>query len=484
MAGVFEAEQEAPFVEGLAKTLVERREAGSWSRAGLRLLLWVLLLVVALLVATFASPEGWHAWPWIACFGILTFCFDRLFKTSRNPIRVDVLNDTRDILFATSVAVIATLSLRVLFTDDTTVASHAVDVWAVAIAILVPARIVLSRMELRERREGISAKPTLIVGAGRIGQLVAKRLLEHPELGLRPVGFLDKEPLPSNGSSIEVPVLGASWDFDQIAGRYGISHVIMAFSTAPHDVLLRTVRRCHELGISVSFVPRLFERMTAKLTIEHVGGVPLVSIRPSDPKGWQFRLKYALEPVAAGVIIVILLPLLAVSALAVWISVGRPVLYRQRRMGLDGQEFDILKFRSMRSAPGEGGVTSLPPDIAPGGVEDVDRRTRVGKFIRKTSIDELPQLLNVLRGDMSLVGPRPERPEFAEIFDREIHRYSERIRVKSGITGWAQVNGLRGQTSLTERVELDNYYIENWSFRLDLKILLLTVRAMLRFAAD
>jgi exopolysaccharide biosynthesis polyprenyl glycosylphosphotransferase len=484
LAGPFEAEAEASFVEGLATPLGEGHETGSRSRAGLRLLLWVMLLVLAVLVATIASPEGWHAFPWIACFGVLIFCLDRLFKTSRNPLRLDVLTDTRDILFATSVAAISTLSLRVLFTGDTTVASHAVGVWAVAIAILVPGRIVLSRMELRDRREGISAKPTLIVGAGTIGQLVAKRLLEHPELGLRPVGFLDKEPLPQNGSSNAVPVLGASWDFDEIAGRYGISHVVMAFSTAPHDVLLRTVRRCHELGIPVSFVPRLFERVTTKLRVEHVGGLPLVSICPADPKGWRFRLKYTLEPVVAGVVIVVILPLLSASALAVWISLGRPIFYRQRRMGLDGQEFDILKFRSMSSAPGEDQLTSLPADTAPGGVGAVDRRTRAGKFIRKTSIDELPQLINVLRGEMSLVGPRPERPEYAEIFNRDVHRYSERVRVKSGITGWAQVNGLRGRTSLTERVELDNYYIENWSFRLDLKILLLTVREMLRFEAD
>ena len=484
LTGLFEAEPETAFVEGRAKPLGEGRVTGARSRAGLRSLLWVVLVVTVVLAATMASPRGWHVLPWTACFGVLIYCLDRLYKTSRNPLRLDVLTDTREILFATSVAAISTLSLRVLFAGEATVASRAVGVWALAVVILVPGRIVLSRMELRERRQGISVKPTLIVGAGNVGQLVAKRLLEHPEFGLRPVGFLDKEPLPANGSSAGVPVLGASWDFDEIVDGYGISHVIMAFSTAPHDVLLRTTRRCHELGIAVSFVPRLFERVTAKLSVEHVGGLPLISIRPSDPKGWQFRLKYALEPVAAGIVIVILLPLLAVSAVAVWISLGRPILYRQRRMGLDEQEFDILKFRSMQSAPAGDGVETLPPDTAPGGVGDVDRRTRVGKFIRRTSIDELPQLFNVLRGDMSLVGPRPERPEFAEIFNHEVHRYSERIRVKSGITGWAQVNGLRGQTSLTDRVELDNYYIENWSFLLDLKILLLTVRAMLHFDAD
>ena len=154
-----------------------------------------------------------------------------------------------------------------------------------------------------------------------------------------------------------------------------------------------------------------------------------------------------------------------------------PIFFRQRRVGRDGRSFDLLKFRSMRgSAAAEGGASSRAAGRAPGGVEGVDRRTRVGRFLRRTSLDELPQLLNVLRGEMSLVGPRPERPEFVELFGHDIDRYGDRHRVKSGITGWAQVHGLRGQTSLADRVEWDNYYIENWSLWLDLKILLMTVR--------
>jgi exopolysaccharide biosynthesis polyprenyl glycosylphosphotransferase len=331
------------------------------------------------------------------------------------------------------------------------------------------------------RRAGKDARPTLIVGAGRIGQLTAKRLLERPELGLRPVGFLDKEPLELGSTPGGLPVIGASWDFDQVVRRYGIEKVIFAFSTAPHDVLLRTVRRCQELGISVSVVPRLFENVTERLTVDYVGGLPLISIHPADAKGWRFRLKYLIERAAAAILLILLLPLLVATVLAVLISLGRPILYRQRRVGLDGREFEMLKFRSMQFAPDEEGVTNLPPDTAPGGVGVIERRTRVGKLIRRSSIDELPQLINVLRGEMSLVGPRPERPEFAELFDSQIYRYGDRLRVKSGITGLAQVHGLRGPTSLSDRVELDNHYIENWSFWLDIKILLLTVRSVVRF---
>jgi lipopolysaccharide/colanic/teichoic acid biosynthesis glycosyltransferase len=170
---------------------------------------------------------------------------------------------------------------------------------------------------------------------------------------------------------------------------------------------------------------------------------------------------------------------------AVKLSSPGPVLFRQRRIGRDGRDFEILKFRSMRidddgvaPRPASANLVAVPRDVGPGGVEGVDRRTAIGGLMRRTSLDELPQLLNVLRGEMSLVGPRPERPEFVDLFGSRIERYDDRHRVKSGITGWAQVNGLRGKTSLRDRVEWDNYYIENWSLSLDLKIMLMTVASL------
>ncbi len=170
------------------------------------------------------------------------------------------------------------------------------------------------------------------------------------------------------------------------------------------------------------------------------------------------------------------------AALAVLFTLGRPLFFRQVRVGRDGRTFGMLKFRTMRPIA-EADVTAqaidLPPDTAPGGIEGDDRRTRLGTLLRRASIDELPQLINVLKGEMSLVGPRPERPEFAGLFEESVYRYSDRHRVKSGITGWAQVNGLRGKTSLADRVEWDNYYIENWSLWLDLKVLLLTFLAVI-----
>jgi exopolysaccharide biosynthesis polyprenyl glycosylphosphotransferase len=241
---------------------------------------------------------------------------------------------------------------------------------------------------------------------------------------------------------------------------------------SPNDVLLRLVNRCEQLGIDVSLVPRLFEKVTERLTIEHLGGLPLITSHPSDPRGWQFAVKYALDRVAALLLLLLFSPVMIACAIAVWISLGRPILFRQRRVGCDGREFEMLKFRSLKSSSGHLEETlDLPDeDTAPGGVESEGRVTKVGAFLRNTSLDELPQLLNVLKGEMSRVGPRPERPEFVELFEPRVYRYFDRHRVKAGITGWAQVNGLRGRTSLSDRVEWDNYYIENFSLWLDLKI--------------
>ena len=257
--------------------------------------------------------------------------------------------------------------------------------------------------------------------------------------------------------------------------------MIVTFSTAPSEVLLRIVNRCEERGIDVSLVPRLFEKVTERLTIEHLGGLPLITSHPSNPRGWQFAVKYALDKLFALFMLLLLSPVMIGCAIAVAISLGRPVFFRQRRVGYDGREFEMLKFRSLRP----GGLypdrpDDLPDDTAPGGFGNEDRVTRVGSFLRNSSLDELPQLINVLKGEMSLVGPRPERPEFVELFEPRIHRYDDRHRVRAGITGWAQINGLRGQTSLSDRVEWDNYYIENFSLWLDLKIVGRTILTLPR----
>jgi lipopolysaccharide/colanic/teichoic acid biosynthesis glycosyltransferase len=220
---------------------------------------------------------------------------------------------------------------------------------------------------------------------------------------------------------------------------------------------------------------------------EEVGVLPRMSGQPRlagpsvkrDGPGHPFRRKYAIDRLLAAALLVPTAPLLLLCGASVKLSSPGPALFRQRRVGPEGQDFVLLKFRSMRRAH-EGAEAFVPGrELAPGGVEGMDRRTRVGRILRRWDLDELPQLINVLRGEMSLVGPRPERPEFVARFTHSIVRYDERHRVKGGITGWAQVNGLRGQTSLADRIEFDNHYIDNWSPRLEIEILLRTASAVL-----
>jgi exopolysaccharide biosynthesis polyprenyl glycosylphosphotransferase len=349
-------------------------------------------------------------------------------------------------------------------------------------------RVALSGAQRAARARRLVGKPVLIMGAGIVGVQVARRLEAHPEYGLAPIGFLDEDPrsLGEVGGR-DVPVLGTIDDLDQTVMKTGVQNLIVAFSSVADARVSRLIQRCQELGVEVSVVPRMFDTINNRVRYDTVGGLPLLSFTSVDPRGVQFAAKHAFDRAFALFLLIVLSPVILLAALAVRLSSSGPVLFSQRRVGRDGKAFNLYKFRSMRlirdelDDDGEDPVKFLlGGDTAPGGVEGRDRRTLVGRFIRRCSIDELPQLVNVLRGEMSLIGPRPERPEFVELFRQDIVRYGDRHRVKSGITGWAQVHGLRGQTSLAERVEWDNYYIANWSLGLDLKILVLTLVALFR----
>jgi exopolysaccharide biosynthesis polyprenyl glycosylphosphotransferase len=398
----------------------------------------------------------------------------------RPRLQPSLLDDTRSILVALTVVTTFILSLGLLVTGKTAGAALARE-WAFVAVYVVAGRFALQRAAVNARRGGQLMRPTLIVGRGRVGTVLAQRLLAHPEIGLKPVAFLDKDPLVARDEEVDLPVAGASWDLDRVIDEYGIQEIIVAFSTAPDDVLLRLMRRAEERDITVAFVPRFFEHVPQRLTVQHLGGLSLLVPQVVRPRDWHFRVKYAVDWIAAAALLVLTVPVFVLAAAAVRLTMGRPIFFRQTRVGRDGKPFEMLKFRSMRD-PGPADEVSfvLPDDLGPGGVEGVNRITRLGEFLRGTNIDELPQLINVLRGEMSLVGPRPERPEYVARFGEDVYRYSERHRVKAGITGWAQIHGLRGRTSIADRAEWDNFYIENFSLWLDLKILLLTVAGVLR----
>jgi exopolysaccharide biosynthesis polyprenyl glycosylphosphotransferase len=456
----------------------------AWALA--RFSLDAIMLVAAALASSLGSraanvdapPAGW-----LALFAVLVVAAFAGRGMYRPRLRHEILDDLRGVVVATSLAAMAVLTLRALLTEPADLSAQSIRPWAFATVYLAAGRIALHWSRAQTRRHGEALRPTLIVGAGRIGRLTARRLTEQPELGLKPIGFLDKEPLEAEENGVLLPVLGSSWDLDRVVAEHGVQQVIITFSTAPNEVLLRMVRRCEELGVNVAFIPRLFEKVTAKLTVDYLGGLPLVVARAPNPRGVQFAIKYAGDRLVAAVLLMFAAPFMLVAAIGIGVKLGRPIFFRQVRVGRDGRQFEMLKFRTMwEDDQLEAAGYELPADTAPGGVEGVDRRTPFGAFLRRTSIDELPQLLNVLKGDMSLIGPRPERSEFVGLFEQSVYRYGDRHRVKSGITGWSQVNGLRGKTSLADRVEWDNYYIENWSLWLDVKILLLTVVSVLRFS--
>lgn len=358
-----------------------------------------------------------------------------------------------------------------------------VRLWLWAVVMILAVRLIRSLIERHLRRTHDFGAPALIIGSGPIAHQLLVRMRQVPDYGLRPVGILDVD-RPIDPDLFDLPYLGTTDDLERAVAMTGAVKLIIAPCAVPDEQLARTAHRAQELGMRVRVVPRLMDAVGVGARVEHLGGVPLLVLNPVNPKGWQFALKHASDRVIAAVGLLLISPLLIALAILVKTSSPGPVFFRQPRIGRDGKVFDCLKFRSMR--PIEPADARFEPSsgAAPGGVEGDDRRTRIGKIMRKTSFDELPQLLNVVRGEMSLVGPRPERPEFVELFELQVRRYGDRHRVKAGITGWSQVHGLRGQTSIADRAEFDNYYIENWSLQLDLKILLLTVFAVLRGADE
>jgi exopolysaccharide biosynthesis polyprenyl glycosylphosphotransferase len=410
----------------------------------------------------------------------------------RTRLRALVLDGVAPVLSAVSVAAMTVAMLGLLVNGRVPAQSDWVRAWLFALIAVGAGRVVLSLAQRWARAKRLVGKPVLIMGAGVVGSQVARRLEHHPEYGLAPIGFLDDDPRSiAEVGGREMPVLGTVEDLDETVERTGVRNLIVAFSSVADERVSRLIQRCQELGVEVSVVPRMFDTINNRVGYDTVGGLPLMSFTTVNPRGVQFALKHAFDRVFALVLLVVLSPVILCTALSVRVSSRGPVLFRQRRIGRDGKVFDLYKFRSMYLDPARAELVGedisaleslLGGDTAPGGVEGNDRRTPIGRFLRRCSLDELPQLVNVLRGEMSLIGPRPERPEFVELFNQDIIRYDDRHRVKSGITGWAQVHGLRGQTSLAERVEWDNYYIAHWSLGLDMKIFALTLLALLRNA--
>ena len=325
---------------------------------------------------------------------------------------------------------------------------------------------------LRQRRAlGVATQNCLIIGGDHISGELAKTLVDHPSYGLRVIGFLADDGAGSPNDGI-VPLLGQVKDLRSVVTEQKAHTLIVAFGGFSEESLAASLREPELANCDVFIVPRLHEVYRLAGNNDHVGAIPVFRLRQARVGPVKGGLKRAFDIVWSGVGLALLLPILIAITIAVGLDGGWDVLFRQVRVGAGGREFELLKFRTLKPANDHDAQTTW-------NVAYDERLGPLGRFLRKTSLDELPQLWNILRGDMSLVGPRPERPHFVMLFSSKFPDYQYRHRMRCGLTGLAQVNGLRGDTSISDRLRYDNYYIQNWSLWLDVKIIVATLRATL-----
>jgi Undecaprenyl-phosphate glucose phosphotransferase len=393
----------------------------------------------------------------------VTFHQARLYFTNRNRTHI---GEVFEIFKATITATLILVAVTYFTSERYSRLTLGIFVGYAFVA--VSANRLVFRAALNEvRRRGFNLKSILVIGAGTLGQRVVETIHSHRELGFRVVGLLTRNPAKVGTTIDGTPVVGTVQDVAQVLDRSPVDQVIVALPIEDQPILKDLMELLALRTVDVKVVPDLYQYITLGGGLEEFGGLPIISLQGGPLHGWNLVAKRVFDVLFAVFSLLLTGPLMLFAALAVRFTTRGSILYKQERMGMDGRTFNILKFKTMRDdAEASGGAQMASKGDA--------RRTPVGAFLRSTSIDELPQLFNVLVGDMSLVGPRPERPVFIEEFKRQIPKYHLRHKVKAGMTGWAQINGLRGQTSIQKRIEYDLYYIENWSLLLDLKILVRT----------
>jgi Undecaprenyl-phosphate glucose phosphotransferase len=438
-------------------------------------------VVVPLLIPiTKGVPPLWQYiqdLPFIAVLVPFGFQLQGLYRLRRGRSRVDdffavFVGSILAVLFG----IVATLYVTVYFASPAARARGQFEVsqpvWAIFlvlnVALTYSSRELVREVLERRWRAGIGLKRILIAGSGELGRLVADKILEHRELGYQIVGFVDDKASGDHLGYRGLPLLGTIYDTAEISAREGIDQLYVALPPEQHVQMLRLIESTSREFVDVKVVPDLLQVIALRARLEELDGLPVININDVPLQGLNTLVKRGIDIViSAAALLVLAIPFWIIAALVKVTSKGN-VFYRQERMGLDGKPFMIYKFRSMY----EDAEAETGPVFAS---EEDPRRTPIGKLLRHSNIDELPQLWNVLKGDMSIVGPRPERPLFVAQFKNKIPQYMLRHKVKAGITGWAQVNGWRGNTSIEKRIEYDLYYIEHWSVKLDLKIMWLTL---------
>jgi Undecaprenyl-phosphate glucose phosphotransferase len=418
-----------------------------------------------------------HVLPFVAALVPLAFQIQGVYRLRRGRSRVDdffaVLIGS---ILAVVLGVVSTLYVQAYFASDAARSTGAYQVsqlvWALFLGFTViftyGSRETVRELLERRWRAGIGLKRVLIAGAGDLGRLVADRILQHRELGYQVVGFVDDRAGGDHIGYRGLPLLGTLGEMPEIAQRERIDHLYVALALDEHVKLLELMEAANREFVDVKVVPDLLQFIALRARLEDLDGLPVINVNDVPLQGVNAWVKRALDiALSAAALLVLAIPMAIIALLVRWTSPGA-VFYRQERMGLDGRAFTVFKIRSM--------VQHAEDSSGPVWARDDDPRTTpMGRWLRRFDLDELPQFWNVLKGDMSIVGPRPERPFFVEQFKHRIPQYMLRHKVKAGITGWAQVNGWRGNTSLEKRIEYDLYYIENWSVTLDIKIMWLTL---------
>jgi len=415
--------------------------------------------------------------PFIAVVVPLGFQLQGLYRLRRGRSRVDdFFGVFVGSILAVVFGIVATLYTQTYFAapraKDTGAFEVSQAVWAIFLVINVAltysSRELVREILERRWRAGIGLKRVLIAGSGELGRLVADKILEHRELGYQIIGFVDDKATGDHLGYRGLPLLGPVEEVSEIAAREAVDHLYVALPPEQHLRMLQLIESTSRECVDVKVVPDLLQVIALRARLEDLDGVPVININDVPLQGFNTIVKRAIDIAISSAALAILAVPLGILAALVRLTSRGPVFYYQERMGLDGKSIIIVKFRSMfdDAEAGTGPVWARQND---------PRVTPFGRFLRRSNLDELPQLWNVLRGDMSIVGPRPERPHFVKQFKHRIPQYMLRHKVKAGLTGWAQVHGWRGNTSIEKRIEYDLYYIENWSVRLDLKIMWLTL---------
>jgi exopolysaccharide biosynthesis polyprenyl glycosylphosphotransferase len=430
----------------------------------------IMVLTTAFFEAALVFGAAALVAPWWPSAVIAIFLLVILVGTrrSRDRLNLYVLDDLPGIVLTSC----ASLFLAWLLVTDFEAGSP-IKIVALVVAASFLARAIVYIIRRRLQASCRLVRNTIVVGGGEVAASLVTSMLANPRLGLRPIAMLDDWPTDKATES-HVPIKPMEKFEPSYVQERGIDVVIVAFSQLREPALLGMLRLFDKAECEIYIVPRLFEYASLTGDMDHIRGIPLVRVRRLAHRTLTWRLKRLVSFLLSAIAIALLSPVLGAIALAVWLQDrSAPVLFRQTRITEGSAEFTILKFRSMKPANENESQTKW-------NIANDDRLGKLGRFLRKTSLDELPQLFNVLKGDMDLVGPRPERPHFVKQFEQDIPGYGARHRIPAGLTGWAAIHGLRGDTSLFERAVYDNYYIENWSLWLDIKIMIRTGIVVLR----